>query len=153
MKVFLLLGLGIILMGILFFVALAVLSQQEPEGLGLHNGKLAACSSAPNCVCSETHSKDDKTHFIAPFSAKHGAWKALQHTLEQQGGQIERMQSHYLHATFRSKIFHFVDDVECRWDEDEQRIHIRSASRVGHSDLGVNRQRLEHIRSLLPTVP
>ncbi len=51
----------------------------------------------------------------------------------------------YVHAEFRSKLFGFVDDVEFQIDESAGLIHFRSASRLGHSDLGVNRKRMERI--------
>jgi uncharacterized protein (DUF1499 family) len=52
----------------------------------------------------------------------------------------------YIHATFKSRIFRFVDDVEFYFDDKEKIVHFKSASRVGHSDLGVNRKRMEEIR-------
>lgn len=54
----------------------------------------------------------------------------------------------YLRAEFRSRVFLFCDDVEFYFEKDSERIHFRSASRVGHSDLGVNRIRMEQIRDL-----
>ena len=54
----------------------------------------------------------------------------------------------YWRVEFRSRIFRFVDDVEFLFDLDHKLIHVRSASRVGYSDLGVNRKRVEKIRSL-----
>ena len=63
------------------------------------------------------------------------------------GGQIEQDTGAYLWAAFRSKGYRFVDDLECRMDIDSKVIHVRSASRVGHSDLGVNRKRVEALRS------
>lgn len=60
--------------------------------------------------------------------------------------RIVTRQDRYLHATFTSRIFRWVDDVELLVDEDAGVVHFRSASRVGHSDLGVNRKRMETIR-------
>jgi uncharacterized protein (DUF1499 family) len=57
----------------------------------------------------------------------------------------------YLHVEFRSLVFRFVDDVEFLADDDAKVIHVRSASRVGHSDLGANRRRIETIRARWPT--
>jgi len=62
------------------------------------------------------------------------------------GGRIEEVDDSFLHATFRSSLFRFVDDVSCRLDDENNRIHIRSASRVGYSDFGVNRKRVEQLR-------
>ncbi len=55
----------------------------------------------------------------------------------------------YLHLTFRSLIFQFVDDVEFQIDLDSNLLHFRSASRWGYSDLGVNRRRMQQITELL----
>jgi uncharacterized protein (DUF1499 family) len=52
----------------------------------------------------------------------------------------------YLHAEARSLIFRFVDDVEFLIDPGQRRIQVRSASRIGYSDFGVNRRRVERIR-------
>lgn len=54
----------------------------------------------------------------------------------------------YWHLEFRSRLFRFVDDVEFLFDLERKVIHVRSASRVGYSDLGVNRKRVERIRTL-----
>lgn len=56
-------------------------------------------------------------------------------------------ESGYLHAECTSLVFRFVDDVEFWFDQRESLVHVRSASRIGHSDLGVNRRRIEHIRN------
>ena len=53
----------------------------------------------------------------------------------------------YIHATFTSRVFRFVDDVEFVIDDSASEIHFRSASRVGYGDMGVNRKRMEEIRS------
>ncbi|MDQ6952333.1 MAG: DUF1499 domain-containing protein [Mariprofundaceae bacterium] len=149
MKVFLVGLFALLVVGVCVFTVLALLSQQEPKHLGLKDRKLRACSDAPNCVCSEDLMKGDKVHFIQPFPANPDTWKSLQQSIVQQGGTLNKVEKYYLHATFSSPIFHYVDDVECRWDEAEAVIHIRSASRVGHSDLGVNRQRVEALRQNL----
>lgn len=65
------------------------------------------------------------------------------------GGQIEEVDDHFLHATFRSRLFRFTDDVACRLDNDTNSIQIRSASRVGYSDFGINRKRVEELRKRL----
>jgi uncharacterized protein (DUF1499 family) len=71
-------------------------------------------------------------------------WEDLLSAVLFAGGQIEIRTEDYLHATFRSKFFHFVDDLELR--KEGAVVHVRSASRVGHSDFGVNRKRVEMVR-------
>ena len=110
------------------------------------DGHLAACPQSPNCVNSEDLSKES---FIAPLEftgSAAGAWQILQEQILDMGGRIEEVDDSFLHATFRSSLFRFVDDVSCRLDDENNRIYIRSASRVGYSDFGVNRKRVEQLR-------
>ena len=67
---------------------------------------------------------------------------SLQRILEDMGGVVESVQGNYMAATFRSPIFRFVDDFELRIDPASNLLHVRSASRVGTSDMGVNRKRV-----------
>jgi uncharacterized protein (DUF1499 family) len=64
------------------------------------------------------------------------------------GGKIQEEHEGYLWATFTSKVFRFVDDVEFRMVSADGIVHVRSGSRVGYSDLGVNRRRVEKLRTL-----
>jgi uncharacterized protein (DUF1499 family) len=63
--------------------------------------------------------------------------------------KIVIVEDNYLHVEFQTAFFRFVDDVEFLIDTEEQVIHFRSASRVGYSDMGVNRRRMERIRQIL----
>ncbi|MEQ8662522.1 MAG: DUF1499 domain-containing protein, partial [Gammaproteobacteria bacterium] len=85
---------------------------------------------------------------VAPLALPPGApaerWAAILAAVRAAGGTIVTHDDTYLHATFRSALFGFVDDVELRLDGDA--LHWRSASRVGYSDLGANRRRLEALR-------
>ncbi|HKI62757.1 MAG TPA: DUF1499 domain-containing protein [Mariprofundaceae bacterium] len=133
---------------ILAGAGMSLLSHQAPE-LGLVDGRLRPCPDSPNCVCSEG-SRGDTLHFIEPISASgmHAdvEWKNLIAAIQSQGGEIVQQSETYLHATFTSSIFRFIDDVEARLDRDTGLIHLRSASRVGRSDLGANRKRIEGVR-------
>ena len=112
---------------------------------GLVSGSLAPCPDKPNCVCSE--SGEDAAHSIAPLdysgALTEKAWGDILQIIKELGGEIRVANDEYIAATFSSSLFGFIDDVECRLDTSQKRIHIRSASRVGHSDLGVNRKRVE----------
>jgi len=134
----------LILMGIF---SMGIYSHKAPEP-GLIDGKLSPCPDKPNCVCSETDATN--THHIRALSSNgadhHVAWGKLIATVKSLGGDIQQRTDTYLHATFTSSLFHFVDDLEVRLDTETDSIHVRSASRVGHSDFGVNRQRVEQIR-------
>ncbi len=75
------------------------------------------------------------------------AWQKLKQVIQAQGGKLVEDKEDYLHATFTSTLFRFIDDLELSLDENNKLIHIRSASRVGHSDLGQNRKRVERLRN------
>lgn len=121
-----------------------------PTNLGVKNHQLAPCPSSPNCVVSQN---GDAQHAIAPIpyqtdseTAKATLLKVL--TVVPRTEVIEQT-DHYIRAESSSKIFGFVDDVEFYFPEDSQIIQVRSASRLGDSDLGVNRRRIEQIRLAL----
>ncbi len=120
-----------------------------PLNLGIRDGRLAACPNSPNCVSTQA---EDHDHWIAPLtvsSDSHDPIGALESiVLRIPRTQIIEMTLTYLRVEFRSAVFRFVDDVEFYYEPESGRIHFRSASRIGKSDLGVNRARMETIRGL-----
>ena len=134
---------------VIYFAMLGYWSQKPPP-LGLVAGKLRGCPASPNCVCSEQNASKPGSHTIPPIALTEAspdlAWASLKQAISANGGALTMSSDHYLHATFTSRLFHFVDDVEARLDANHQVIHLRSASRVGRSDFGVNRKRIEAIR-------
>lgn len=112
--------------------------------------KLAACPSSPNCISSQAADAD---HFIAPFKITgniEDAWAALKKALlSQSRTEITNETGDTLHAQATSLVFRFVDDIDAILDKDARTIHIRSASRVGYGDFGVNRKRVETLRAQL----
>ena len=120
------------------------LSSTAPAGkVGLFDGKLRVCSSSSNCVNTEARGVDDPT----PIRDSDGSrWQKLPEVIEEDGGRIIRNDVSYIHAIYKSSIFGFVDDIEFRHTSSGKTIHVRSASRVGRSDLGANLRRLERIR-------
>jgi uncharacterized protein (DUF1499 family) len=117
---------------------------------------LAPCPNSPNCVSSQAP-ESDQQHYIAPlrFSGDPAsAWERLKAAvLAEKRVTIVAEQDIYLHAEIRSLLFRFVDDVEFSIVADTGLIHVRSASRVGHSDFGVNRKRVERIRAAFDSQP
>jgi uncharacterized protein (DUF1499 family) len=142
---------GAALIAAALLVRCTMLGQSSKAGRppGLIAGALAPCPAKPNCVCSEF--PKDAAHYIEPIdysdTGAERAWADIQRAIEELGGEVTFVDGEYLAATFSSSIFGFVDDVECRLDAPRKRIQIRSASRVGYSDLGVNRKRVEAIKS------
>ena len=111
--------------------------------------KLTPCPESPNCVSSLAK---DKKHFIEPIPYS-GENAATQHKLLEilhsfNRARVVRIEEGYIHAEFVSSIFRFVDDVEFYFDDEKKIIHIKSASRTGYFDFGVNRRRMEKIRKL-----
>lgn len=108
---------------------------------------LKACPSSPNCVSTQAA---DPKQAIAPLVYPESRAQALAR-LKRVLASMKRTtiiteRDDYLHAEARSLIFRFVDDIEFYLPENQKVIHVRSASRVGYSDLGVNRKRVEEIR-------
>lgn len=125
-------------------------SGSRPTNLGLTDGKLAACPSSPNCVSSQ--SQDDE-HRIEPLRYQGTPTEAiaqLKTTIESlPRTKIIQTTDNYIYAEFTSALMGFVDDVEFYVNPAEPMIEVRSASRLGESDLGVNRQRVEAIRTAI----
>lgn len=120
------------------------------SGLGVDIGHLSSCPASNNCVVSQNA---DPKHAIDPI-AYHVDRDAARETLLKVLSVVPRTEvieqtPNYIHAISKSRIFKFVDDVEFYFPSDESVIHLRSASRVGESDLGVNRRRVEQIRLAL----
>jgi len=131
----------ILLVCVLFFVL--GLKSQKGIAPGLSNGQLVDCGSKPNCVSSEDNAQDSKK--IEALKATLAQAKAA---IIATGGTITSETDSYVSATYMSKIFKFVDDVEIR-DGGNGVVHIRSGSRVGYSDRGANRKRVDAIRAAL----
>lgn len=134
---------------IILFTVMSAMSK-PPGNLGVVDGQLAPCPDSPNCV--STQAKDEE-HGIKPIQYE-GDTAAVQQLLKESLNERPRTKivtekENYLHAEATSLIFRFVDDVEFWIDEEHKLIHFRSASRVGRSDLGVNRQRMESLRETI----
>ncbi len=110
--------------------------------------KLLPCPDSPNCVSSLS---DNDKHFIKPFEYNDSLENARQKLIDilknSRGVRLAKIEGDYLHAEFRSMIFRFVDDVEFYFPAKQPIIHVKSASRSGYYDFGVNRRRLERLRS------
>ncbi len=136
---------------VMFFLFMAMMAHGATEGdLPMPDHRLAPCPSSPNCVSSLV---DSENHAIAPYRYEKTLAEAKA-VLKQVFGELSRTtlvqeQEVSLHYEVRSFLFGFVDDVDILFDDATKTIHFRSASRVGYSDFGVNRKRMEEVRSLL----
>ena len=123
---------------------------KRPSNLGVSAGRLTPCPGKPNCVSSQS---TDSAHRIAPISYAGMAseilarLKSILTTMPHI--RVINESTDYLHAECKSALLGFVDDLEFYVDRAANIVHVRSASRLGYSDLGVNRKRVEEIRSRL----
>jgi uncharacterized protein (DUF1499 family) len=136
---------GIIVIIGIMLVGLSIASRKQPE-LGLLNGQLRPCPASPNCVCSEQQVEGAFVEPLGYTAAAEEAWRSMKQAIVETGGVVVTEQNGYMHAVYETPLMRYVDDVELRIDATNQMIHIRSASRVGRSDLGANRKRVARIR-------
>jgi len=131
-------------MGILSTL-LAACAGERPNNLGVRDNRLAACPASPNCVSSQAA---DEQHRIAPLAFSgdaDAAFARLKQVLSRRSDTtIIEEHPGYLRAELRTTLF--VDDGEFLLDREGRVIQVRSASRLGYSDLGKNRSRMEEIR-------
>jgi uncharacterized protein (DUF1499 family) len=138
---------------ILIPMALFSFSGSRPDHLGVENGKLSPCPDSPNCVSSQS---DDAEHGIAALSYKSSPEQVMAE-LKQIVSNMPRTEiisdrPDYLYVEFTSSLMGFVDDVEFYLNPEQHVVEVRSASRLGKSDMGVNRKRVESIRTELDKI-
>lgn len=125
-----------------------IFAGKRPTHLGVKDGQLTPCPKALNCVCSQS---SDALHQIEPLrytSTPEAAITDLKTLIQsRKRTQIITERDRYIHAEFQLPVVGFIDDVEFYVDEATQTIHVRSASRLGKYDLGVNRKRIETLRT------
>lgn len=122
----------------------------SPE-LGLADGgKLAPCPDTPNCVSSDATGGDHRIEPLALENDPNAAWQGLiDHLKNESSYTITVQETQHVRAEARTPLFRFVDDVEFHLRAEQGQIAMRSASRIGYSDLGANRRRLEALRRAL----
>ncbi len=114
---------------------------------GFKDSRLTSCPASPNCVSSQASTEDQQVEALRYNGDATQAQSRLLAALKgMERVEIQRADSSYIHAEFRSALFGFVDDVEFLFNPPGM-IQVRSASRVGYSDFGVNRKRVEAIRT------
>ena len=151
MKTTLLILLFIVISFVIYFFILGMNSKSK-DAPSLINDHLSKCPETPNCFSTEN--KNHTGHYISPIyiseenKTNSDSLLILKEIVQSMGGEIKTEKEHYFSSTLTSNIFGFVDDLEIRMDNIEHVIHIRSASRVGRSDMGVNKKRIELIKQL-----
>ena len=135
-------------LGLVGLMAASAMSKR-PETLGITGGKLQSCGGLPNCVSSESIQGTEQRNSMPPIPYDCSPPEAMNRLIRivaaMPRAKVVSQTSNYLHAEFASLVFRFTDDVEFRIDEADSVIRFRSASRIGISDLGVNRARMEEM--------
>ena len=111
--------------------------------------KITPCPSTPNCVSSIDRNRKhfiEPLHFVGPL--RNARDRLLEVLFSLKRTRVVTIEENYVHAEAVSDVLRFVDDVEFFFDDRQKVIHVKSASRIGYSDLGVNRRRVEKIRKL-----
>jgi len=141
------LTLSTLLLLVLFvsIIRFAMADKAESKAPGLLNGQLQSCPDSPNCI--NTEFPESSSHYLPALGFEHTQSTQIidlaKNIIIEMGGAVVNAEQNYLAATFTSTFFRFVDDFEIRIDEVALKLHIRSASRTGYSDFGVNKRRLE----------
>jgi uncharacterized protein (DUF1499 family) len=121
--------------------------------LGVQEGRLSPCGRTPNCVSSQADPVHDPLHYVPPLSlpaADDRAWSTVREVITMAPGMtLVEERPGYLRAECRSRLLGFVDDLELLLEPASSVIHVRSSSRLGRRDFGVNRQRVENLRAAL----
>jgi uncharacterized protein (DUF1499 family) len=139
----------VVVLGAAFLFRQTIVEQlsPRPENLGVSSGQLAPCPSTPNCV--STYATDDE-HRMEPIPYTVPTDEARQRIVtileNMERATVVENQPNYVHAETRSPTMGFIDDVEFYFDEENNVIQFRSAARLGQSDMGANRERMEDIR-------
>ena len=117
--------------------------------LGVTDGKLAPMPKSPNAVSSQTSHSAKRVEALSMLGSRQETMEKIVSCLtSMSSNSIKSQTENYLHTVFVSTIMRFKDDVEFYIDEAQQQVHFRSASRVGHSDLGANRKRYNAFKTL-----
>ena len=106
---------------------------------------LEPCPDSPNCVSTQADPKD-ADHFMEPVTYTADlavVVQAIEGAISGAGGTVVSAVDQRVEAIFTTKFLKFKDDVHFELDDDAKLIHFRSASRVGYSDLGANRKRMD----------
>lgn len=125
-------------------IAIGLLKSEDKSAI------LSGCDNLNNCTASTASTKKNYIKPIEYQKSNNDVIKRIAAVISVQKGTMIRTQdTHYLHATYKTALLGYMDDLELLLDNSSGILHIRSASRIGRSDFGVNRKRIEALRALL----
>lgn len=141
----------VVILIVVFFVYVRF-ANKAPNDLGINEGLLKTCPSTPNCVSSQADI-EDSVHYLEPIvysgSRKETQLLIESYFLNQGNARIVKSELGYAYFEAKSKLVGYIDDVEFYLPEGDSVVHFRSASRVGYSDRGVNRERIVQLGTFL----
>ena len=130
-------------------IYMLVKNNLTPNNLGVNNGKLAKMPNKPNAVSSQTEEKDKKVEALEFKGNLKNSKDQVIKAIEDYGNdKIIKNEANYIYVVFTTGIMKYHDDVEFYFDESKRIIQIRSASRIGYSDMGLNRERYNKLREV-----
>lgn len=138
---------------ILLVLLLSACAGERPPTLGLQSGRLASCPQRPNCISSTAEGEQQIAPIVYAGSRDAARERLLRAVRSEPRAALVTRQDDYLHVEFASALFGFVDDAEFHLPAERPVIEMRSAARLGWSDLGVNRRRLERLRASFEQAP
>jgi uncharacterized protein (DUF1499 family) len=131
---------------LLVAVSLCFCAAPRPKNLGLTDGKLAPCPHSPNCISTQSTDSMHKMQPLAYTGTRQEAMEKLVTVIKSmKRTKIIAQTDTYLYVEFTTALMRYVDDVEFSFDDARKTIDFRSASRIGHSDLGVNKKRMVEV--------
>ena len=147
--------LAVLAIGAVLAGQLGLLQGTAPDNLGVREGRLKPPSKTPNSVSSQAALYPDhpmqKEAEIAPLPLRGDGPATLAKIKSiveaMPGAKVVKSEPGYLYVQFTTRLMRYVDDAEFWFDPTEQVVHVRSASRMGSKDFGVNRSRIEAIRA------
>jgi len=132
-----------------FITIMVFKNNQVPTGLGVNEGKLSEVPESPNGVSTQTEVEDKKVEPLPFIGDLEASKERILEAVKAYGKHhVKVKRGQYLHIVFKTGTMQYKDDAEFYFDVEEGLIHFRSASRIGHSDMGLNRERYEAIRNL-----
>ncbi|QEN08089.1 DUF1499 domain-containing protein [Oceanispirochaeta crateris] len=149
MKIFLTIAALIVLLLLLMAVIMVVKNRSVPANLGVKDGQLAALPKSPNAVSTQSADADRRVSAFPFIGGVEETRAGIKSVLHAHGGiEIKTESNDYIHAVSTTEKMKYHDDLEFYFDEKEKLVHFRSASRVGYSDMGLNRERYNHLIEL-----
>ena len=123
--------------------------KKSKKPIGIVDGKFYPCPNTPNCVSTQATEKEHKIEPIEYAGTLNEAKEKVEKIINSlKRSKIITNKENYIHIEFRTALFRFVDDVEFLFNDSEKVIHFRSLARLGYSDMGVNRKRMERIKEM-----